>query len=671
MTGSFYRLTLKSFVLATLLVSFTQVPLQAQTNKFTEPSWWFGASAAANSNFYQGTTQELNSNFTVPTAFHKGFGVGLFLAPVIEFHPADSRFGLMLQAGFDNRSGAFDQVITPCNCPADLEVNLSYLTVEPSLRIAPFKSDFYLFAGPRLAFNLSKSFLYSQAVNPQYPEQNAVIDVEGDLSNTVKSLFSMKIGLGYDFHLTSSLDRTQLVISPFASYHPYFGQFPRSIESWNITTFRFGAAIKFGLGQAIPEPPEKDPIIMPALVAVIVPEVHFSVNSPENLPVEREVREIFPLRNYIFFNNGSTEIPNRYVLLKKNQVGDFKENQLDAFVPVDFSGRSDRAMIAYYNILNILGDRMDKNENTRITLVGSSMNGQRDALSMAESVKQYLVEVFEVAPARIQTKGQNKPELNSEQPGGVLELKLLREEDRRVTILSESPELLMEFANGPYAPLLPVEIVALETAPVDSYVTFNVVGSTEAFTSWSLEIMDKDGVVQYFGPYSQDHVSIPGKTILGDRHDADFQVKMIGQTKNGDEITEETFTHLVLWTPAEVDNSMKFSVIFEFDDSKTISMYEKFLTNTVTPKIPRGGTVYIRGYTDIIGDEKNNQKLSEARANSVKSIIEKSLKKAGRNDVKFEVYGFGEDPNLSRFGNKFPEQRFYNRMVIIDIIPAK
>jgi hypothetical protein len=60
----------------------------------------------------------------------------------------------MLQAGYDSRKGDFDQVITACDCPADLSTNLSYITVEPSLRFAPFKSNFYLYGGPRLAFNL-------------------------------------------------------------------------------------------------------------------------------------------------------------------------------------------------------------------------------------------------------------------------------------------------------------------------------------------------------------------------------------------------------------------------------------------------------------------------------------------------------------------------------------
>jgi outer membrane protein OmpA-like peptidoglycan-associated protein len=56
-----------------------------------------------------------------------------------------------------------------------------------------------------------------------------------------------------------------------------------------------------------------------------------------------------------------------------------------------------------------------------------------------------------------------------------------------------------------------------------------------------------------------------------------------------------------------------------------------------------------------------------ARANDVKKVLESALVKSGRSDVKFEVTGYGEDQNYSPFNNKFPEERFYNRTVIIDI----
>jgi hypothetical protein len=34
----------------------------------------------------------------------------------------------------------------------------------------------------------------------------------------------------------------------------------------------------------------------------------------------------------VYFNNGSSEIPNRYVLLNKDQVKDFKEDQLEVLL---------------------------------------------------------------------------------------------------------------------------------------------------------------------------------------------------------------------------------------------------------------------------------------------------------------------------------------------------
>jgi outer membrane protein OmpA-like peptidoglycan-associated protein len=115
----------------------------------------------------------------------------------------------------------------------------------------------------------------------------------------------------------------------------------------------------------------------------------------------------------------------------------------------------------------------------------------------------------------------------------------------------------------------------------------------------------------------------------------------------------------------------RFSVLYEFDKSKTIALYEKYLTEVVTPKIPIGGTVIIHGHTDIIGEESYNLNLSIERANDVRGIMEKALSNAGRTDVKFQVSGFGEDLTMAPFENKYPEERFYNRTVIIDIIPAK
>lgn len=287
---------------------------------------------------------------------------------------------------------------------------------------------------------------------------------------------------------------------------------------------------------------------------------------------------------------------------------------------------------------------------------------------MSQSIKDYLVEIWSIDPARINIEGRTKPKLPSEKPGATSELDLLREGDCRVSIESNSPGMLMEFQSGPDAQLKPVEIIAIQEAPLDSYVSFDTKGAQEAFTSWSLEIEDEEGKVQYFGPYTQDKIAIPGKSILGTRQEGDYKVTMIGKTKNGKTVKKETSVHMVLWTPPKTEEMTRFSVIYEFNESKAIAMYDKYLTEVIVPKIPQGALVSIHGYTDIIGDETYNRNLSLARTNDVRVILEKSLAKAGRNDVKFEVYGFGEDQSLAPFENKYPEERFYNRTVIIDII---
>jgi outer membrane protein OmpA-like peptidoglycan-associated protein len=662
-------LTIKSLLTGAFIMAGIYSPLRAQEAQFTKPSWWFGAAAGANFNFYEGSTMELNSELIVPTVFHKGNGIGLYIAPLIEYYKPETRLGLMLQAGYDSRKGAFDQVNTPCNCPADLSTDLSYISFEPSLRFAPFKSSFYLYAGPRFAYNMTKSFTYVQGNNPAYPEQ-IVIDPEvtGDFSNMNEMLISGQIGAGVDIPLSSQSNRTQFVLSPFVSFQPYFGQSPRSIETWNITTIRAGAAIKLGSGRKIETKPKET---LPAVVVVAGPEVKFSVNAPGNVQQELKVKEVFPIRNYVFFDLESTEIPARYVLLNKDQVKEFREDNLDSYASKNLSGRSDRQMNVYYNILNILGDRMVKNPKAGITLVGSSEKGPADGRRMSESIKTYLVNVFGISGSRITTEGRTKPVIASEQPGGTLELVLLREGDRRVSIESNSPVLLMEFQSGPGAPLKPIELIVVPEAPVESYVAFEAKGGQEAYTSWSMELRDDKGVVQNYGPYTEEKVTIPTKTILGTRPEGDYKVTMTGQTKDGKTVKKEATTHVVLWTPAKTEEAMRFSVIYEFNESSAIKIYDKYLTEVVTPKIPVGAKVVIRGYTDIIGDETNNKVLALARANDVRAIIEKSLKNAGRSDVNFEVYGLGEDQKTAPFANKFPEERFYNRTVIIDIVPAK
>jgi len=636
---------IKKFIILLLVLSGTGITVQAQ---ITRPTWWFGLSGAANANFYEGTTQTLNSSLVAPTALHKGFGIRPYGSVLIEYRPAGV-WGAMLNVGYDGRGGKFNEVMAPCNCSTNLSTDLSYAVIEPSLRFNMGKSSVYLFAGPSIAFNLTKNFTYTQLRQP---------DTKSEMTNVRNTLVSGQVGLGVDIKTSSPTSLTQVSISPFVSYHPYFGREPRSIESWSITTVRAGIAIKFGKAH-------KTASVQQAAAPPMIAEreIGFAVRAPKAIPLKRKVSETLPLLNSVFFDNASVNIPDRYVLLSKNQATNFSESSLQKESTENMTGRSARQLNVYHNILNIMGDRMRANPGATITLSGASPN-ITDGKAFAESVKQYLVTIFGIDGSRITTEARKKPISPSEQPGGDKALVLLRAEDTRVDIRSTSPELLLEVGGDM---MKPVQFTATQFDPLDSHVIFNVDGGKEVLSSWTINTTDSKGAVQKFRPFTGNMQSISGAAILGNSPTGDYKVTLIGTTKKGNTVQKGSTVHLVRYD----DNTLKglrYSIVFDFDRARSIQSYNKFLSGTVAPLIADGSTVIIHGHTDIIGEPAYNQTLSSDRALQTQKMIEQALISSGKKNVKFETSGFGEDVAQAPFENTLPEERFYNRTVIIDIL---
>ena len=292
----------KILIISVLMLLGIQINLQAlnydSTSKVDtiqlKPSFFVGAALGGNFNFYQGSTQTINDALISYPPFHNGKGSGLYIAPTIVYHKANKLFGLMLQAGYDGRKGQFNQIKTICNCPADLKTDLSYLTIEPSLMVYPFKGNLYLYGGPRFAFNFDKGFTYNKgaSLDGLTPAEPAI---KGNFTNINSSVLSWNVGVGYDIWLASKVKNNkikQVILSPFVDVHPYFGQNPRSIETWNLTTVRAGIVLKFGHVKVIakqapvvtitpapvikPEPkPEPTPVVVPVVVVPKAPTIIF------------------------------------------------------------------------------------------------------------------------------------------------------------------------------------------------------------------------------------------------------------------------------------------------------------------------------------------------------------------------------------------------------------
>jgi outer membrane protein OmpA-like peptidoglycan-associated protein len=603
----------------------------AQESRRLQPQWWFGGSVGLNMNFYSPDFKTLNPAVSVPDPFTGGSGSGLFLSPMVEYRH-DAVWGAMASLGFDSRSGSFDDVSSG-GVTRKLSASMNYISVEPSLRISPFPSDVFLFAGPRIGFNVAKSFVL---------KETGQADVTGDFSGVRGAVITGQIGAGMDFTLTGGDAATQIVASPFLALH--FGQGPRSEETWGLATIRAGVSVKFASTSSVS--------------AQASEELTFTVRAPRIIPSERRVQETFPLRNYVFFDPGSTSIPARYVSLSQSAAASFHEDQLLEAQPKDLTGRSRRQMTVYHNILNVVGDRMRRYPDAKLDLLGSSDAGAPEGKQMAESVKKYLVDNFGVDAARIRTVGLDKPAIPSVQRGATRELDLVRPEDRRVEISSSTTELLD-----------PVQIISLQEDPLDSDVLVSAEGAGQLLSSWTVEATGDDGKVRRFGPYTRDQERIPGRAILGDRLQGTFTLAMIGETGGGQTVRKEEKIRLVRSDEQDENTGWRFSILFEFDQSKTVATYTRFLTNDVAPLIPAGGSVIIHGHTDVVGEESYNLKLSRDRANETMAILQGALARAGKRNVRFDTYGFGEDVRRAPFENTLPEERFYNRTVIIDIVP--
>ena len=639
---------------------------------YDAPKLLFGIAGAANINFYEGTTRHLNDDFIAPAAFHDGFGIKPYGAALLEYNFNDM-WGLTLNAGFDGRGGLFDEVMAPCDMPSELETDLSYIAIEPSLKFSPFRSGLHLFAGPRFSMVYNDEFTYEREV--QHTNETEYWTEEGEWGDLRDSFLSFQVGAGYDIMLSSNTKQTKYVLTPFVSYHPYFGQEPRDVDTWSINTVRAGLALKIGKGVPVPPPPEPEPEPEPEVEAEEEPEAPEPEIPPVNLTVrppvleERQItNEVFPLRNYVFFDDHSS-IPDRYNLLTPAEADDFTSDDLPGRVYAERDMSSQKQMRVYYNILNILGERMNEAPNSTVTLIGSSAGeGLDNGRSQAEAVKAYLVDIFGIDAERIYTSGREWPEKGSYSHPGQEQVDLRISSDRRVDIMSTSTELLMGDQTAFSGLLKPIKISLSDEGPLDSHVVFNVSNADRYLDEWFIEMTDEEGHRVEYGPFTGSRGSVPVAEVLEEGVPGSYTVEMKATSREGLDFVLDSSVDL---HPLDVEEThvTRFSMLYEFDASDTHPGYKNYLVENVAPQVPDRARVVIHGHTDIIGDPEHNYQLSVQRANNARELIENTLIEMGKEGVTFEVYGSGELTDQTPFDNDLPEQRFYNRTVIIDIYP--
>ena len=232
---------------------------------------------------------------------------------------------------------------------------------------------------------------------------------------------------------------------------------------------------------------------------------------------------------------------------------------------------------------------------------------------------------------------------------------LTNEENRRV-----------EFVTKPQDLGTPVRIRTVDNAPIENDLVLNI-NDDSKIRQWQI-VITGEGKSQTYGPFTHASQRVDPKDIMSGLSNGKFTAEVIAVTNDGQRISQTKDFELVK-KETPVKQARRYSIIFGYGQDDPVRGYENFLRSTVAAQIDPGSKVFIIGHTDAVGDATVNYNLSVKRANEVRDIIRSEANKLGRS-ASYEVVGYGEEESNSTFRNNIPEGRFYNRGVIIEVVPA-
>ncbi len=370
---------------------------------------------------------------------------------------------------------------------------------------------------------------------------------------------------------------------------------------------------------------------------------------------EQKTIELFALLPMVFYDAGIGVLPSRYMLFTSPQ-------QTQGFTEDTITG----TLTAYYNYLNIIGLRMRNNPDTKIGLTGTNSQDTEVEMSLdlsrqrAESVKKYLVEIWGIQPERISVEARKLPESPTlpTTPEGI-------SENRRVELSSDSWEIIH--------PVLHNSNVRRPDAPTGGFTWEN--GLRDAV------IQKRDLIISYHGkPWSTISDLGPLSTTtfngfnwrsaegnkLPDGEDK-MSVQLKVTDKNGREVLSNSdpidvrqfsVSNIVAEHLADKTRETYNLILFTYNKSDMGKWNHKILDSYVYSRVQPNSDVSVGGYTDILGTEDYNTKLSTNRANAVRADIAGHIKGRVKSLV---AHGYGKTQPL--YPNDLPEGRYYNRTV--------
>ncbi|MGC2062305.1 MAG: OmpA family protein [Thermodesulfovibrionales bacterium] len=380
--------------------------------------------------------------------------------------------------------------------------------------------------------------------------------------------------------------------------------------------------------------------------------------APASLTIE-EIKTIdaSPMLGHVYFPEGSSEIPAQYIRLAGIAETVVFDEQ-----------RFRDTLEKYYQVLNIVGKRLAARPEATITIVGCNSdtglekNKKKLSAKRALAVRDYLQTVWNIAPERMPMEARNLPVKPSTR-----NLKEGQAENRRVEIHSNDLEVLSPIRSVYLTSRLDTPLLKLHPEVVSPYgiASWKITGSNAVGNLIRLEGKGS--------PAAETDMPMNTGKLEALATGGDIAVKMELQDIKGQIITLspapikvnfiQTSQRLAQKQDLRVQEKYAL-ILFDFDKD-TIEAGNQEIVSRIVARIRElpHAAVDIVGYTDNIGKEGYNIKLSERRALAVYKLLTAAYGESPGENIRHRGVG----PSAPLYDNLSPEARSFNRTVTITL----
>jgi outer membrane protein OmpA-like peptidoglycan-associated protein len=366
--------------------------------------------------------------------------------------------------------------------------------------------------------------------------------------------------------------------------------------------------------------------------------------------------------NNIFFDARSSAFATRY---RRLRTGERDRFQLDSLADLS-------VLQIYYEVLNILGKRMNTHPKAILSLTGfadglTEKNDKKLAEARANSVRTYLEEVWNIEPSRIKTKTGISRNPAGSDGDEVLEAEEQRRVEVQCDVAAVMEEMRFEYTLREISPpKIRIETEILSEMPLQYWHVEFLQKSTRANSNSIVLFSRQDTSHKETSSVWDIRGAQESQTLTPISSTEPVLVRLWAKKTNGDSTEAESRTIPVSLHSVEekrqrnapderVDSYTLFSFAYGTNAPLSGNAEAQRIIGQIKRTLKAGAKVKITGYSDSRGNLLTNNLLSFQRAQSVATSI---------GFAKADVEGVGV---TELNDNRLPEGRFYNRFVQVDV----